>query len=333
MADFVEPPEELTEGAVNATRRAVEFDSQFKPSLNLMQRRRLRQNEIQDTRNQLELREQEQRRLAQTSAVAQGFYFKTKELEMEKAKFAHNIAEDQKDMEFKERKLVSDLETNAAQRDAARTLEAQRTQRTKFEYELNKERAATEGRVMEALNEKRRAGITPGTREWQDAVAEQMILNPGMPKELRATLKGSAELDEDQLAAKIAEIQTRLPSARVSASSTGATRIDAPGQKAPAQDKEAITAWSNDRNHWQEERKAHLAMIDPSNTPEENAEARRRVKEAQTQLDRLNANDPREKRAPQAADEKVSVVSPDGKTGKVPRSQLDAAIKAGYKPQ
>jgi hypothetical protein len=34
-----------------------------------------------------------------------------------------------------------------------------------------------------------------------------------------------------------------------------------------------------------------------------------------------------------APDEKISVVHPDGRTGKIPRSQLDAALKLGYKAQ
>lgn len=304
----------------------------------------LRARHSQDTRDYdralIDERERIEMEEIRNDRVKQNFFFKSQDLAVKKT-----LAEQQLEHRAKMHDATLQLrqqqfETSKAHEDATLATTALKAKTEKLASDDTKGFSQHMNELLDRTK--------PGTDDYKIGILKGIEAFPHSEKAIVKQFAATAIEGDEDLAAALDTIPPGFTASQIRRGVNGKWGFvakpvgdAAQGAGLDMERKRAVDAWSRDRDHWQQERENHLKSAakigDKKDKALVKAEALRRASEAQGQLDRLNTADPREAKAAPAAtpapaqDDKVLVISPDGKRGRVPRSQLSAAIGAGYK--
>lgn len=318
---------------LDVMRQNAEWADKFRGgTTNLALRSRHRQDETDYGKALIEERERIEMDEIRNDRVKQNFYFKSQDLAVKKT-----LAEQQLEHRAKMHDATLQLrqqqfETSKAHEDATLATTALKAKTEKLASDDTKGFSQHMNELLDRTK--------PGTDDYKIGILRGIEAFPHSEKAIVSQFAATAIEGDEDLAGALDRIPPGYTASEIRRGVNGKwgflakqTNEAAPSAGLDMERKRAVDAWSRDRDHWQQERDSHLKLAAKLDKGTEKTEAQRRASEAQGQLDRLNTADPREaKSAPAAAqDDKVLVISPDGKRGRIPKSQLSAAIGAGYK--
>lgn len=298
-------------------RRNAEWSHQFAASdTSLAQRARGNADKaayaasLQDRRRQVEMEE------LKTNKVAQDLYFRNQKMELDKMTAQAALGERSQRFKFQAELHPEILKSRQAQTAASLALEKARNDSALLKSNLETKRANETANFAKSVN-----GISAklGTPEFEEELFRARIANPGMESSVfDDVLKASTgrTFTPEEVAARITAMRAAVPQASVTANETG--RVSAT-MAAPKLDRPVVDDSAK--------RLTHLESLRMK--PNVDADVKSYLDAEITKL--KGGASPAAPAAAAPADEKVSVISPDGKSGRIPKAQLDAAVKAGYK--
>lgn len=295
------------------------------PTTNFVLQARRNQNKlahVQLLQDERALREMER---VKTDRVAQSAHFRQQDFEAAQEKSAQL-------MEHRAERHDHALKLDKVQLRVAIAKERALAAATEAKEELN-ERIANDTalfseRATEAMKTHR-----PGTPEYARAVAEARLQAPAADKAVFDDIWKStnSDLPPEQVIENFKKVQSLASTATVSATATGGTTItQRPGAETAPLERERDFLLG-----LREKSKARLAKEDD---PTKHALHKADLEEYEQKLSETTARleaarQPKAASTPAGtpADDRVAVISPDGKRGRIPRGQLEAALAAGYK--
>lgn len=322
MAEVVPIPDELADPEV--IRNRGQWAEKF-PGTNMAQRARHNKDTLaytQQLQDERALREMER---VKTDRVAQAAYFREKEFQVRQKTsgqlMEHRAEMHDKTLELREAQTRATISRERALATAAKAKE-ELTQRVADDTALFSER------VTEVIKTYR-----PGTPDYARAVAEARLQAPAADKAVFDDIWKStnSDLPPEQVIENFKKIQSLASTATVSATATGGTTItQRPGAETAPLERERDFLLG-----LREKAKARLAKEDdPTKHALHKAdldEYEQKLSETTAKLEATRQPKAASTTAGTPADDRVAVISPDGKRGRIPRGQLEAALAAGYK--
>lgn len=296
MPEVVPIPDELADPEV--IRNRGQWAEKF-PGTNMAQRARHNKDTLaytQQLQDERALREMER---VKTDRVAQAAYFREKEFQVRQ-----KTAEDQ--MQHRAAMLDSTLALREQQTKTAQARERATLAATALKTKTDKLAADDTTGFTQHMNELLDR-TTPGTDDYKLGILRGIDVFPHAEKKLVKTFAATALEGDEDLAATLKQVPPGYKASQIRRGVNGKWGFVARETAAATTDgmdmesKRAVDVWSKDRAHWQKERELHLKAAGSSKDDAAKTEAQRRANEAQTQLDRLNTQDPREAKTATAA--------------------------------
>lgn len=244
----------------------------------------------------------QERDLLQKSKTAQDLFFRSRKHEMDRKGFEAGMQERAMRMQHAEELHPHVIESKLAQTSAA--LARERATLSATALQAKKDRLEGEHTIGFSTHMSELLDRTqPGTDDYKIGILKGVEAFPHADNNIVTRYASPAIEGDEDLAAAMQAIPPGYTASQIRRGVNGKWGFvaKAPGEKSEAEmrteRKAAVDTWSKDRDHWQQERIFHMNVARDADGPER-AEAERRATEAQTQLDRLNAQDPRSAAAP-----------------------------------